>query len=146
MGAAMGKVPKLGLRMGTLMRTHRRVGRVGLALAGVVAFLCWRAGGGAPTAEGIVHGALASTGFLAIAIEVRPAQVAARARVPRRPVARGLCGGGVHPRRDRSATPGDDLFELDDDAFEPDGGGSDGGGGDGAATTTEARRRASQRS
>jgi Family of unknown function (DUF6529) len=67
MGAAMGKVPKLGLRMGTLMRTHRRVGRIGLALAGVVAFLCWRAGGGAATADGIVHGALASTGFLAIA-------------------------------------------------------------------------------
>ena len=66
MGAAMGKVPKLGLRMGTLMRTHRRVGRVGLALAGVVAFLCWRASGGPPTPEGIVHGALASTGFLAI--------------------------------------------------------------------------------
>ena len=67
MGAAMGKIPKLGLRMGTLMRTHRRVGRVGLVLAGAVAFLCWRAGGGAPTPEGIVHGALASTGFLAVA-------------------------------------------------------------------------------
>ena len=66
MGAAMGRVPKVGLRMGTLMRTHRRVGRVGLALAGAVAFLCWRAGGGSPTPEGIVHGALASTGFLAI--------------------------------------------------------------------------------
>lgn len=70
MGAAMGKVPKLGLRMGTLMRSHRRLGRIGLLLAGVVAFLCWRAtGSGAPTPEGIVHGALASTGFLAIALK-----------------------------------------------------------------------------
>jgi hypothetical protein len=69
MGAAMGKIPKLGLRMGTLMRTHRRVGRLGLILAGAVAFLCWRAGGEAPTPEGIVHGALASTGFLAIAMK-----------------------------------------------------------------------------
>jgi hypothetical protein len=67
MGAAMGKTPRLGLRMGTLMRTHRRVGRIGLTLAGVVAFLCWRASGGPPTAEGIVHGTLASSGFLAIA-------------------------------------------------------------------------------
>ena len=68
MGAAMGKVPKLGLPMRLLMRTHRRGGRVGLTLAGVVAFLCWRASGGPPTPEGIVHGALASTGFLAIAV------------------------------------------------------------------------------
>ena len=67
MGAAMGKVPKAGLRMGTLMRTHRRVGRLGLVLAGAVAFLCWRAGSGSATPEGILHGALASTGFLAIA-------------------------------------------------------------------------------
>ncbi len=67
----MGKVPKLGLRMGTLMRTHRRVGRIGLVLAGVVAFFCWQASEtGAPTADGIVHGALASTGFLAIATKL----------------------------------------------------------------------------
>lgn len=67
MGAAMGVVPKMGLRMGALMRTHRRVGRIGLVLAGAVAFLCWRAGSGGTTPEGIVHGGLASTGFLAIA-------------------------------------------------------------------------------
>ena len=70
MGAAMGKVPKLGLPMRTLMQTHRRVGRVGLTLAGAVAFLCWRSSGGPPTPEGIVHGALASTGFLAIATKL----------------------------------------------------------------------------
>lgn len=71
MGAAMGKVPRLGLKMGMLMRTHRRVGRIGLLLAGVVAFFCWRASDtGAPTPDGIVHGALASTGFLAIAVKL----------------------------------------------------------------------------
>ena len=32
-----------------------------------MAFLCWRASGGPPTPEGIIHGLLASTGFLAIA-------------------------------------------------------------------------------
>ena len=69
MGAAMGKVPKLGLPMRTLMRSHRYAGRVGLALAGVVAFLCWQSTGGPPTPEGILHGALASTGFLAIAVK-----------------------------------------------------------------------------
>lgn len=70
MGAAMGVVPKVGLRMGALMRTHRRVGRIGLTLAGAVAFLCWRAGNGGSTVEGIVHGGLASTGFLAIATKL----------------------------------------------------------------------------
>lgn len=71
MGAAMGKVPRLGLRMGTLMRTHRRIGRIGLLLAGVVSFFCWRASDtGAPTPDGILHGALASTGFLAIAVKL----------------------------------------------------------------------------
>ncbi len=70
MGAAMGKVPKLGLSMRTLMRTHRYLGRIALSLAGVVAFLCWQSSSGVPTPEGILHGALASTGFLAIALKL----------------------------------------------------------------------------
>ena len=119
MGAAMGKVPKLGLRMGTLMRTHRRVGRVGLALAGAVAFLCWRASGGPPTPEGIVHGALASTGFLAIAIKFallkwRPALAFAAAPWL------GTYAAVSFILVAASASLGDDLFELDEDLFEPD--------------------------
>ena len=124
MGAAMGKVPKLGLRMGTLMRTHRRVGRVGLALAGAVAFLCWRASGGPPTPEGIVHGALASTGFLAIAIKFallkwRPALAFAVAPWL------GTYAAVSFILVAASASLGDDLFELDEDLFEPDDGDRD---------------------
>ena len=119
MGAAMGKVPKLGLPMGILMRTHRRVGRVGLALAGVVSFLCWRASGGPPTPEGIVHGALASTGFLAIAskfalLKWRPA-IAFRAAPWL-----GVYAAVAFILVAASASLGDDLFELDEDLFEPD--------------------------
>lgn len=135
MGAAMGKVPGLGLRMGTLMRTHRRVGRVGLVLAGVVAFFCWRASEvGAPTADGIIHGALASTGFLAIAAKF--------ALLKWRPAV----AFGVAPWLGSSAALafilvaatailGDDLFDLDE-LFGGEDGGRDGdnsgpgGGGD----------------
>ena len=117
MGAAMGKVSKLGLPMRTLMRTHRRVGRVGLVLAGVVSFLCWRASGGPPTPEGIVHGALASTGFLAIAIKFallkwRPAFAFAAAPWL------GAYAAVAFILVAASAGLGDDLFELDDQ-FEP---------------------------
>lgn len=69
MGAAMGKVPKLGLGMRPLMRTHRFVGRLGLVLAAVVAFLCWTVSP-APTRGGAIHGAFASSGFLAISMKL----------------------------------------------------------------------------
>ena len=69
MGAAMGKVPKLGLPMRTLMRTHRYVGRLGLVLAAVVAFLCWTVSP-APSRDGALHGAFASSGFLAISVKL----------------------------------------------------------------------------
>ena len=137
MGAAMGKVPRLGLRMGTLMRTHRRVGRLGLALAGVVAFFCWRASEtGAPTADGIVHGALASTGFLAIALKLallkwRPALAFGVAPWLGAYAAVAFILVAV------SAMLGEDLFDLDelfDGGRGGDGGGDDnsgpGGGGD----------------
>lgn len=119
MGAAMGKVPKLGLPMRTLMRTHRRVGRVGLALAGVVAFFCWRASNGAATAEGIVHGALASTGFLAIAtkfalLKWRPSLAFRVAPWL------GTYAAVAFILVAFSAFLGDDLFELDDDLFDRD--------------------------
>jgi hypothetical protein len=69
MGAAMGKVPKLGLPMRTLMRTRRSVGRLGLVLAAVVAFFGWTVSP-APTQDGAIHGAFASSGFLAISIKL----------------------------------------------------------------------------
>ena len=127
MGAAMGKVPRLGLRMGTLMRAHRRVGRLGLVLAGVVAFFCWRASeAGAPTADGIVHGALASTGFLAIALKLallkwRPALAFDVAPWLGSYAAVAFVLVGV------SAMLGDDLLDLDE-LFG--GGDGDGDGGD----------------
>jgi hypothetical protein len=69
--AAMGKVPKFGLPMRTLMRTHRYVGRIGLALAAVVAFFCM-VDIGAPTTplRGAIHGWFGSTGFIAVAIKL----------------------------------------------------------------------------
>ncbi len=124
MGAAMGRLPKVGMPMRTLMRTHRRVGRVGLILAGVVAFFCWRAGGGAPTADGIIHGALASTGFLAIAAKL--ALLKWRPSLAFR-VAPWLGGYAAlaFVLVAVSAILGDDLLELDEDLL----GGDDGGGG-----------------
>ena len=124
MGAAMGKVPRLGLRMGTLMRTHRRVGRVGLVLAGAVAFLCWRVGGGAVTSDAIVHGALASTGFLAIAakfalLKLRPALAFRLAPWL------GLYAATAFILVAIAAIAGDDLFELGDDHGGGSGDGSD---------------------
>ena len=119
MGAAMGKVSGLGLPMRTLMRTHRRVGRIGLVLAGVVAFLCWRASGGPPTPEGIVHGAIASTGFLAIAIKFallkwRPALAFTVAPWL------GTYAAVAFILVAASAGLGDDLFDLDEDLFDSD--------------------------
>ena len=69
MGAAMGKVPKVGLSMRTLMRTHRYVGRLGLVLAAVVAFFCWTVSP-APSRDGALHGAFASSGFIAISLKL----------------------------------------------------------------------------
>ena len=126
MGAAMGKVPKLGLRMGALMRTHRRVGRIGLVLAGVVAFFCWQASEtGAPTADGIVHGALASTGFLAIATKLallkwRPALAFGAAPWL------GAYAALAFILVAASGMLGDDLFDLDELLGGEDGGADDG--------------------
>ena len=131
MGAAMGKVPKLGLPMRTLMRSHRYAGRVALALAGAVAFLCWQSTGGPPTSEGILHGALASTGFLAIAVKfallkVRPALAFRLAPWLGAYAAVAFVLVAV------AASIGDDLFELDDGGDDHSGSGGNGGGaGDG---------------
>ena len=71
MGAAMGKVPRMGLRMRTLMRTHRYSGRIALVLAAVIAVFCMT-DLGAPTSplRGAIHGFFGSTGFIAIALKL----------------------------------------------------------------------------
>jgi hypothetical protein len=71
MGAAMGVVPRFGLRMRTLMRIHRYVGRTALVLAAVVAFYCMT-DLGAPSSplRGAIHGFFGSTAFIAIALKL----------------------------------------------------------------------------
>ena len=71
MGAAMGRAPRFGLRMRTLMRTHRYAGRVALVLAAVIAYFCMT-DLGAPTSplRGAIHGFFGSTAFLAIALKL----------------------------------------------------------------------------
>lgn len=71
MGAVMGKVPRFGLRMRTLMRTHRYLGRIGLVLAGVVAYFCMTdIGAPSSSIRGLIHAFFGSTGFLAIALKL----------------------------------------------------------------------------
>jgi hypothetical protein len=71
MGAAMGKVPTFGLRMRTLMRTHRYAGRIALVLAAVVAYFCMTDLGAPPSPlRGAVHGFFGSTAFIAIAVKL----------------------------------------------------------------------------
>jgi small-conductance mechanosensitive channel len=71
MGAAMGKVPRFGLRIRTLMRVHRYAGRTALALAAVVAYFCMT-DLGAPSSplRGAIHGFFGSTAFIAIAVKL----------------------------------------------------------------------------
>jgi hypothetical protein len=71
MGAAMGKVPRFGIRMRTLMRVHRYAGRTGLVLAAVIAYFCLT-DLGAPSSplRGAIHGFFGSTGFIAIAVKL----------------------------------------------------------------------------
>jgi Family of unknown function (DUF6529) len=71
MGAAMGIVPRYGIRIKTLMRTHRYLGRTALVLAAVVAFFCMT-DLGAPSSplRGAIHGFFGSTAFIAIAVKL----------------------------------------------------------------------------
>lgn len=71
MGAAMNKVPRFGLRMRVLMRTHRYAGRIALVLAAVIAYFCMT-DLGAPTSppRAAIHGFFGSTGFIAIAVKL----------------------------------------------------------------------------
>ena len=71
MTAAMGKMPRFGIKMKYLMRSHRYGGRVALVLAAVVAYFCMTDIGApqSPLAT-MLHTIFGSTAFLAIAIKL----------------------------------------------------------------------------
>ena len=71
MSAAMGTIPRFGLRIGLLMRSHRWGGRLAIVLAVVVAYFCMTDIGAPSTPlRGAIHGLFGSTGFAAIAIKL----------------------------------------------------------------------------
>ena len=132
----MGKVPKLGLPMRTLMRTHRYVGRLGLVLAAAVAFFCWIVSP-APNEDGAVHGAFASSGFIAISLKL--ALLKWRPALAYRPPP----GSGSTPRSPScsspSSQPSDDLGFGSDGLF--DNSGSDSSGSDNSGSDDDDPRR-----
>ena len=71
MAAAMGQIPRFGIRMKHLMRGHRWAGRTALVLAAVIAYFCMT-DIGAPTRPltSAVHGLFGGTAFAAIAIKL----------------------------------------------------------------------------
>ena len=71
METAMGHLPRAGLKMKVLMRTHRYTGRIALVLAAVVAYFCLRdVGVETNVLRGAIHGFFGSTAFVAIAIKL----------------------------------------------------------------------------
>ncbi len=71
MESAMGHLPRAGIKIRHLMRSHRWGGRIALTLAAVIAYFCI-VDIGAPTtpARGFIHAVFGSTAFLAIAIKL----------------------------------------------------------------------------
>jgi len=71
MGAAMGQLPRFGIRMKWLMRGHRWAGRIALVLAAVIAFFCMT-DIGAPLSPvtTVVHAIFGGTAFAAIAVKL----------------------------------------------------------------------------
>ena len=71
MESVLGHLPRAGLKMRQLMRTHRLGGRIALALAVVIAYFCM-VDIGAPSSpvRGFVHAIFGSTAFVAIAIKL----------------------------------------------------------------------------
>jgi hypothetical protein len=71
MSAAMGTIPRFGIRMRVLMRTHRDLGRFALVLAAVVAYFCMSDIGApqSPTTT-LLHEVFGTTAFLAIAVKL----------------------------------------------------------------------------
>ena len=71
MTAAMGKMPRFGIRMKYLMRSHRYGGRIAIVLAAVVAYFCMVDIGAPQSPLAIMlHTIFGSTAFLAIAIKL----------------------------------------------------------------------------
>lgn len=71
MTAAMGKMPRFGIKMKYLMRSHRYGGRIAIVLAAVVAFFCMVDIGAPQSPLAIMlHTIFGSTAFLAIAIKL----------------------------------------------------------------------------
>jgi hypothetical protein len=71
METAMGHLPRAGLKMKVLMRTHRYSGRILLILAAVVAYFCLTdVGVETNVLRGAIHGFFGSTAFVAIAIKL----------------------------------------------------------------------------
>jgi hypothetical protein len=71
MTAAMGKMPRFGIKLKYLMRSHRYGGRIALVLAAVVAYFCMTDIGApqSPLAT-MLHTIFGSTAFLAIAVKL----------------------------------------------------------------------------
>jgi len=71
MESAMGHLPRAGIKIRQLMRSHRWGGRIALVLSVVVAYFCI-VDIGAPTTpvRGFVHAIFGSTAFAAIAIKL----------------------------------------------------------------------------
>jgi hypothetical protein len=71
MSAAMGKMPRFGIRMKYLMRSHRYGGRIAIMLAVVVAYFCMSDIGAPQSPLAVMlHTIFGSTAFLAIAIKL----------------------------------------------------------------------------
>jgi hypothetical protein len=71
MESVMGHLPRGGLRVRVLMRTHRWGGRIALLLAALIAFFCMTDLGAPPSPiRGAVHAVLASSAFSAIALKL----------------------------------------------------------------------------
>ena len=70
MEAVMGNIPRFGLKVKYLMRTHRYGGRIAIVLAALVAFFCLT-DLGAPhnPLRGFIHGIFGSTAFAALGIK-----------------------------------------------------------------------------
>jgi hypothetical protein len=71
MAAAMGQIPRFGIRMKYLMRGHRWGGRTALVLAAMIAYFCMT-DIGAPSSPltSAVHGVFGGTAFAAIAVKL----------------------------------------------------------------------------
>lgn len=70
MHAVMGHLPRAGIKIKYLMRTHRYAGRIAIVLAALIAYFCMT-DLGAPSnpLRGFIHGIFGSTAFAALGIK-----------------------------------------------------------------------------